>query len=190
MESKIIYGTKNGSFDGSFIEAFFDASDRHLGVNWTHNKRAEVYHFLLNEKYTFDEFVEFLQKHLAGCVDITDAYHSLNLFFDHDERGFLEEYPEYVQEMRSEDEICEYLDEAFDRVWLVRKQDLFCNLLMGEECIHVDVLDRCNKAINEICKKYDIDFKEPVSDWDYGYWSGILAALRWVLGDEKDVLDT
>lgn len=37
---------------------------------------------------------------------------------------------------------------------------------------------------------FKIDFKEPVSDWDYGYWSGILAALRWVMGDEKDFLDT
>lgn len=29
------------------------------------------------------------------------------------------------------------------------------------------------------------------SDWEYGYWSGVMATLRWVLGDEeKDNLDT
>ena len=32
--------------------------------------------------------------------------------------------------------------------------------------------------------------KLPSSDWEYGYQSGILAALRWVLGEEKDFLDT
>ena len=97
---------------------------------------------------------------------------------------------EYKTEMRTEEEIGEYMEEAFDRVWLVRKQDMFCNMLSGVECIDADILEGCNNAIEKVCDKYNIDFKEPVSDWDYGYWSGILAALRWVMGDEKDMLDT
>ena len=149
-----------------------------------------MYHFLLNERYTFEEFVEFIRKYLAECADITDAYHALNLFFDNDICGYLDEYPEYIQEMRSEEEIGEYMTEACDRVWLVRKQDLFCNLLMGEETVYADILEKCSQAIDEVCEKYNIDFQEPVSDWDYGYWSGILAALRWVMGEEKDMLDT
>ena len=28
------------------------------------------------------------------------------------------------------------------------------------------------------------------TDWECGYWNGIMSALRWVLGDEKDFLDT
>ena len=56
--------------------------------------------------------------------------------------------------------------------------------------VNIDILDGMNKAITEVCEKYNIDFQEPVSDWEYGYWSGILAALRWVMGDEKDMLDT
>ena len=82
------------------------------------------------------------------------------------------------------------MDEAFDRVWLVRKQDMFVNMLEGTESIQAVILDGCLKAIDRVCDKYNIDFKEPVSDWNYGYWSGILAALRWVMGDEKDFLDT
>ena len=190
MVTKIIYGIKNGPFDGQFIEAFFDDSDRHIGINWTNDKRAEVDHFLLNEQYKFEEFVEFIQQYLEGCVDINDAYNALNLFYDHDVCGYLDEYPEYIQEMRSEDEIGEYMAEAHDRVWLVRKQDLFCNLLIGEESVNSDILEKCSQAIDEVCKKYNIDFQEPVSDWEYGYWSGILAALRWVMGEEKDMLDT
>ena len=92
--------------------------------------------------------------------------------------------------MRKAKEIYEYMTEACDRVWLVRKQSLFLNMLEGTISIQADILGECLKAIEKVCEKYSIDFKEPISDWDYGYWSGILSALRWVDGEEKDMLDT
>ena len=92
--------------------------------------------------------------------------------------------------MRSKKVVNEYLDEAHDRVWLIRKQQMFNNMLMGTEAVHAAVLGECMKAIDRVCDKYSIDFKEMADDWDYGYWCGILAALRWVMGDEKDFLDT
>lgn len=82
--------------------------------------------------------------------------------------------------MRTEKEIIEYREEAFNRVWLVRKQS------MKPEKLSAEILE----SIDRVCKKHNIDFDEPVSDWEYGYWSGILSSLRWVLGDEKDFLDT
>ena len=190
MTEKIIYGTKNGAFDGQFIEVFFDDSDRHIGINWTNDKHAEVYHFILKDEYTFDDFISLIKMHTDCCIDMDDAHNMLEIFFDNDGAKCLDEYPEYIQEMRSEDEIGEYMSEANDRVWLVRKQSFVCNLLDGTETVHLDILNGMNKAIEEVCRKYNIDFQEPVSDWDYGYWSGILAALRWVMGEEKDMLDT
>ena len=92
--------------------------------------------------------------------------------------------------MRKKQEIEEYLDEAFDRVWLVRKQDMMTKQILGLEPIDASTVATINKAIDEACERHNIDFKETVDDWHYGYWSGILAALRWVLGDEKDFLDT
>lgn len=91
---------------------------------------------------------------------------------------------------RDEKEIQEYMEEAEDRVWLVRTQDSYTKMLLGFKGIDVNILDGSNININRICEKYNIDFKEPISDFNYGYWSGILAALRWVLGSEKDFLDT
>lgn len=93
--------------------------------------------------------------------------------------------------IRPEKDLVEYLDEAFDRVWLVRKQDLVARLDLGLETIDPEIERRMNEASKKVCEKYDIDFNEPVSDWDYGYWSGVLSTLRWVLGEEqKDFLDT
>ena len=190
MTEKIIYGTKNGAFDGQFIEVFFDDSDRHIGINWTNEKHAEVYHFILKDGYTFDDFISLIKSYADICISINDAHNMIEIFFDNDGAKYLDDYPEYIQEMRSEDEIGEYMSEANDRVWLVRKQNFVCNLFDGTETVHLDILNGMNKAIEEVCHKYNIDFQEPVSDWDYGYWSGILAALRWVMGEEKDMLDT
>lgn len=66
---------------------------------------------------------------------------------------------EYKTEMRTEEEIGEYMEEAFDRVWLVGKQDMFCNMLSGVECIDADILEGCNNAIEKVCDKCNIDFK-------------------------------
>lgn len=88
--------------------------------------------------------------------------------------------------MRKKNEIIEYMGEACDRVWLERSH----MTMSMADTIQPDILKGCIESIKKVCDKYGIDYDEPMSDWDYGYWSGILAALRWVLGDEKDFLDT
>lgn len=80
--------------------------------------------------------------------------------------------------IRKKKEIEEYLEEAFHKVWYMR----------SHSCDNKEIEERRQKAIKEIetcypeVKSYD--------DKDYGYWNGILGALRWVLGEEKDFLDT
>ena len=92
--------------------------------------------------------------------------------------------------MRKKSEIEEYEREAYSRVWLVRKQAMFWDIFEGIDSIEVGVLGACLEKIDEVCEEYDIDFQDVTDNWDYGYWSGILAALRWVLGYQKDWLDT
>lgn len=93
--------------------------------------------------------------------------------------------------MRNKNEITEYMDEAFDRVWLIRTLDILAGIADGKtKEPKPDILKGCLESMDKVCKKYNIDFNKPVYEWDYGYWSGILAALRWVMGEEKDFLDT
>jgi len=82
--------------------------------------------------------------------------------------------------MRNINEIQEYEKEAFDKVWLMRSRPVLDNL---------EVEKRRREAIKRIRSSYDIP-PEGYSDWECGYWNGIMGALRWVLGDEKDFLDT
>ncbi len=193
MTRDIVYGAKSDKQGyGQFVELFMFDEDNHLGIDWTNNGHAEVYHFLIKDKEDYEDFKGEITAVLKDCKDIDSAHYALEVYLDSDyAEDFLEEYPDLeLPKMRTKDEICEYIDEAFDRVWLIRKQDMAYGILLGEETIDADTLGRCNKAIDKVCEKYNIDFQEPVTEWDYGYWSGILAALRWVMGDEKDFLDT
>ena len=83
--------------------------------------------------------------------------------------------------VRKEKEITKYLDEAFDKVWLMRTHP----------CNKKDIEEQRLQAVERIMNQYNDIPKDGYSDWDCGYWNGVLGTLRWVLGeDEKDMLDT
>lgn len=94
--------------------------------------------------------------------------------------------------MRSKKEIVEYMNEAWDRVWLNRKYNLFYDMMAGTTNLTEDQLKAVMKATNEVIEKYNIQNDDGnLDDWDYGFWSGVLATTRWVLGEEsKKMLDT
>lgn len=82
---------------------------------------------------------------------------------------------------REVDEICAYENEAFDKVWLMRS----CYI---PEMKPVHEVGR--KAMERIFNTYSDIPRDGYTDWECGYWNGILGALRWVMGDEKNSLDT
>ena len=82
--------------------------------------------------------------------------------------------------MRKVKEIEEYMDEAFDKVWIFRS---IRSTPSEDKFIEKHRIEN----IERILSKYK---NVPEGDWEYGYYSGILASLRWVLGEEKDFLDT
>ncbi len=98
--------------------------------------------------------------------------------------------------MRIESEILAAEEEFFDRVWYGR------HMLSAEEYERiVDGTEPNPRTTPEIAKvaleagqrvrdKYGDQILLPDSDFEWGMFSGKLSALRWVLGDEWDFLDT
>ena len=80
---------------------------------------------------------------------------------------------------RKTKEILEYLEEAELKVWYMRSRP--CDIPEIEEG-RLKAIDRVEKEYPEVLDGF--------SDWDCGYWNGILGALRWVLKEDKDMLDT
>ena len=84
------------------------------------------------------------------------------------------------EQMRTEEEIIKYMDEAFDKVWYMRSRP----------CDIPDIEKRRLKSIKRVEKEYP-EVKKGFDDWECGFWNGVLGTLRWVLGkEEKDNLDT
>lgn len=84
------------------------------------------------------------------------------------------------EQMRTEEEIIKYMDEAFDKVWYMRSRP----------CDIPDIEKGRLKSIKRVEKEYP-EVKKGFDDWECGFWNGVLGTLRWVLGEEeKDMLDT
>ena len=76
-------------------------------------------------------------------------------------------------------EIVEKISEAVDKTWLMRSQP----------CMNPDIERLRVAAVVDILQKYDDIPDGEYSEWEAGYWHGILDSLRWVLGDELGDLD-
>ena len=85
---------------------------------------------------------------------------------------------------RTKEEIEEVIGEMFDRVWFNRHM---CHHIHETGKAWHDNGIGC-EAAKKLQKKYpDIGQHD---DFEYGMINGKLSALRWVLGDEMDFLDT
>jgi predicted nucleic acid-binding protein len=117
---------------------------------------------------------------------------------------------EFTLEPRKASEIYAAIEELFDRVWYDRHMVMMhkietgkCRVIPPEEfgpkfykasgygrVVVADVLAQAMKAAQRVENKYGKENLGPYSKFDWGMINGKLSALRWVMGDEWDMLDT
>ncbi len=111
-----------------------------------------------------------------------------------DFQGFKEELLSRIDAQRgtprSEEEIVSAIDEFFDKIWYDRHQLLKHQIETGREAVTSDIWIKAEEAAKKIEAKYPKSELGPHSDFDWGMINGKLSALRWVMGDEWDFLDT
>ena len=91
---------------------------------------------------------------------------------------------------RYEEEIVSALDEFFDKVWYGRHQLLKHQIETGRETVNSDIWIKAEEEAKKIEAKYPKSELSSHSDFDWGMINGKLSALRWVMGDEWDFLET
>ena len=93
-------------------------------------------------------------------------------------------------EWRSKDEILEAEEEFFSKVWYGRHKLLETMVESGRKKIDPKIWQGALKAARKVEEKYGKEQLGSWNDFEWGMLSGKLSALRWVSGDEWDMLDT
>ena len=120
---------------------------------------------------------------------------------DEDILSEIEFHHDFTEETRGLRDILNEMDELVDKVWYNRHQNRMWGIeqgnikvvpegtkLYGGDVIHENILNGALESAQRVESKYeDVG---PWSDFEWGMINGKLSALRWVLGDEWDMLDT
>ena len=112
----------------------------------------------------------------------------------------------WTQEPRGLTEILEAEDLLFHQVWYNRHWNMRIDIEKGKikivdketfpdtssarKTIQKDVLEMALKAARNVEHRYGKKNLGPWDDFEWGMINGKLSALRWILGDEWDMLDT
>jgi hypothetical protein len=78
-----------------------------------------------------------------------------------------------------------------DFVWYERKLVMLANIHDGtEEMPHEDIMDGMTTAMRKVEARLAKENLGVHDDFEWGMINGKLSALRWILGDDWDMLDT
>ncbi|MFA6072153.1 MAG: PIN domain-containing protein [Janthinobacterium sp.] len=131
---------------------------------------------------------------LAEAIQQIDPELVSDLMLDH----------EWLEEPRSLSDIIESVTELTDKVWYNRHQNLRYRIDMGQikvvtkykgnkydsDVILKDIFIGAKNAAKSMERNYKKKNLGPWDDFEWGMINGKLSALRWVLGEDWDSLDT
>jgi hypothetical protein len=111
---------------------------------------------------------------------------------------------EWIEEPRKLTDIVQMIGELIDKVWYNRHMNWLYKIKIGQHQIVENnstekyeqnttpryIYEGARKSAKKLEKQYGIKNLGPWDDFEWGMLNGKLSALRWVLGDEWDSLDT
>lgn len=93
--------------------------------------------------------------------------------------------------MRTQKKILQAEEEFFDRVWYNRKLVMLEAIRLGRTDMPPEhIMDGMEKHMRTVEAKYGGEENLVYDDFEWGMVNGKLSALRWVMGDDWDMLDT
>lgn len=128
-----------------------------------------------------DKKYDLITDKLEKLEKIISNSNSIKENYDADEESF---------EIRTIEMIAEIIQELFDKIWYDRHQVLKFKIENELETVNPEIWEGALKAAKKVEEKYGEENLGPYDDFEWGMLNGKLSALRWVLGDEWDMLDT
>lgn len=93
-------------------------------------------------------------------------------------------------EVRTLEDVLEAENMFLDKIWFDRHLSLEYRIEQGMEDVNPEIWQGAMESARKVIEKYGEENLGPYSDFEWGMLNGKLSALRWVLGDEWDMLDT
>lgn len=148
---------------------------------------------------------------IAACFSTTRSLYFINLsealqYIQPEQFEDLMFEHNWVEEPRRLTEIIEAIDEFTTKIWYDRHQVLREKIEAGiveivekesfpikdneTRSIQRDIWEGALRSAAKVEERFGLDDVGPWDDFEWGMINGKLSALRWVLGDEWDMLDT
>lgn len=181
-------------------------SERKQLIDCNIGYKTEIYHLerlvnILNSPNNYGVRLDFLdiemtKEELLSCFVQRDKYFSRMISkidrLEADNELFKDAMLEREFQLteRSEDEISLEIEELLDKIWYDRHQVRKQKIEAGIETVNKEIWEGALKSAKKVERKYGKKNLGPWDKFEWGMLNGKLSALRWVLGDDWDVLDT
>jgi hypothetical protein len=194
---------RNSMNDALLIEIYGDQQRGRGGhyVFVTHNVK-DFSHMGTDEQKPHPDIAKFFSSKSHYFTKLGDALNK----FRPDEFSSVMIEQTWFEPPRRYTEISENIEKLREQVWYNRHQVWNEKLRSGEARlvdnheepekdpfglrIHRDVWEGAERSARRVEQKYGLEELGPWDDFEWGMINGKLSALRWVLGDEWDMLDT
>ncbi len=123
-------------------------------------------------------------------TDLTEKIETLMLDYSNFKNSFNNVEDSEFFEDRTLQEVIEEIDRLRDQIWYNRHQGLKYRVENKETTVDPEIWKGALKAAKEVEEKYGEENLWHESDFEWGMLNGKLSALRWLIGNEWDILDT
>lgn len=181
-------------------------SERKKLISYNKKYKTEIYHLerlvnLLNYPNNYGVRLEFLDIKMTN-EEILSTFTQKDKYFSKifEKIGNIEADNELFKKVmlerdfqlteHSEEEISEAIEELLDKVWYDRHQVLKKRIKAGKETVDKKIWEGALKSAKKVEAKYGKKKLGPYTSFEWGMLNGKLSALRWVLGEDWDTLDT
>ena len=123
-------------------------------------------------------------------VDLSEKLEHLMMDYTSFKRSFEVNEDAEIFKVRTEKEVYSALERFVDQIWYNRHQGLKKRVAKKEVTIAPDIWKGALAAAKQIETKYGEESLWHESDFEWGMLNGKVSALRWLTGDDWDMLDT
>jgi hypothetical protein len=123
-------------------------------------------------------------------TDLSEKIENLMIDYSSFKRSFTLDEDSEVFKERTEEVVHETIERLTDQIWYNRHQGLKERLANKETTVDPEIWKGALKAANRVEEKYGEENLWHESDFEWGMLNGKLSALRWLTGEEWDMLDT